>query len=57
MRTLLAGYDLTIAPVAIIERRAFARAVAIGRTVTEFEQNGKAATEICQLWTWLKEYV
>lgn len=56
-RSLLAGYKLAIAPVAIIERRAFARAVSIGRTVTEFEKNGKAATEIRQLWNWLKEYI
>jgi chromosome partitioning protein len=56
-RVLLAEYELAIAPVAIIERRAFARAVSIGRTVTEFERNGKAATEIRQLWDWLREYV
>lgn len=54
-RELLAGYGLPIAPVEITERRAFARAVASGRAVTEFENNGKAAEEIRALWLWLKE--
>lgn len=53
-RELLAGYGLPIAPVEITERRAFARAVASGRAVTEFESNGKAAEEIRALWEWLK---
>ena len=30
-------------------------AVATGRAVTEFESDGKAATEIRALWAWLKE--
>jgi chromosome partitioning protein len=54
-RTVLADYGLPIAPVEIIDRRAFARAVATGRAVTEFESDGKAANEIRQLWAWLKE--
>ncbi|MDD2407764.1 MAG: AAA family ATPase [Tepidiphilus sp.] len=54
-RTVLAEYGLPISPVEIIDRRAFARAVATGRAVTEFESNGKAATEIRALWAWLKE--
>ena len=54
-RTVLAEYGLPIAPVEIIDRRAFARAVATGRAVTEFESDGKAATEIRALWAWLKE--
>ena len=54
-RTGLAEYGLPIAPVEIIDRRAFARAVATGRAVTEFESDGKAATEIRALWAWLKE--
>ena len=53
-RELLAGYGLPIAPMEITERRAFARAVASGRAVTEFESNGKAAEEIRALWEWLK---
>ena len=54
-RTVLAEYGLPIAPVEIIDRRAFARAVATGRAVTEFESDGKAATEIRALWAWLKQ--
>jgi chromosome partitioning protein len=56
-RIVLADYCLPIAPVEIIDRRAFARAVATGRAVTEFESDGKAAGEIRVLWNWLKEQV
>jgi len=54
-RSVLSGYGLAIAPVEIIDRRAFARAVATGRAVTEFESGGKAAAEIRALWAWLME--
>jgi chromosome partitioning protein len=54
-RAALEGYDLPVAPVEITDRRAFARAVASGRAVTEFEGDGKAAVEIRALWSWLKE--
>ena len=39
----------------ISERRAFARAVASGSAVTEFDGEGKAAQEIRALWHWFKE--
>ena len=54
-RAVLAEYGLPIAPGEIGARRAFARAVATGRAVTEFESDGKAAGEIRSLWEWLKE--
>jgi chromosome partitioning protein len=54
-RAVLAGYGLPVAPIEIIDRRAFARAVATGRAVTEFESDGKAAGEVRSLWAWLKE--
>lgn len=54
-REALRGYGLPVAPVEITERRAFARAVASGRAVTEFEGDGKAAGEIRALWSWLRE--
>ena len=54
-RTALAGFGLPVAPVAITDRRAFARAIASGTAVTEFESDGKAADEIRALWGWLKE--
>lgn len=54
-RTVLEGFGLAVAPVAITDRRAFARAVATGRAVTEFDSEGKAAEEIRALWSWFKE--
>lgn len=56
-RSILEAYGLPVAPVSITDRRAFARAVATGRAVTEFEKDGKAAEEINALWTWIKEQV
>ena len=52
-RTVLEGFGLPIAPVVVTDRRAFARAVATGRAVTEFDAEGKAAEEIRELWHWL----
>jgi len=54
-RELLKAHGLPIAPVEITDRRAFARAVATGRAVTEFDSEGKAAKEIRSLWKWIKE--
>lgn len=54
-RIVLAEYGLPVAPTEIIDRRAFARAVATGRSVTEFESDGKAAIEIRAFWMWLRE--
>ena len=44
-RAVLEAYGFPVAPVAIIDRRAFARALASGRAVTEFDGEGKAAHE------------
>jgi chromosome partitioning protein len=54
-RQVLSEYGLPVCPCDITDRRAFSRAVATGRAVTEFEEEGKAAGEIRALWTWLKE--
>lgn len=54
-RHVLLGYGLPVCPYDITDRRAFSRAVATGRAVTEFEEEGKAALEIRAVWTWLKE--
>jgi chromosome partitioning protein len=54
-RAVLEGYGFPVAPVPISERRAFARAVASGRAVTEFDGEGKAAQEIRALWNWFRE--
>lgn len=54
-REALGEHGLPVAPMEITERRAFARAVATGRAVTEFERDGKAAAKIRALYAWLKE--
>jgi chromosome partitioning protein len=54
-RAVLEGYGDPVAPVPISERRVFARAVASGRAVTEFDAGGKAAQEIRALWNWFRE--
>jgi chromosome partitioning protein len=54
-REALARYGLEVAPPEVTERRAFARAIATGRAVTEFETDGRAAAEIRALWAWLRE--
>ncbi len=56
-RMLLAEHGLPLAPVEITDRRAFARAIASGRAVTEFDSAGKAAEEIRILWQWLMEQI
>lgn len=52
---VLASYGFPVCSTYIYERRAYARAVVSGRAVAEFEPNGKAANEINNLWTWIKE--
>ncbi len=54
-RQVLSEYGLPMCPHDITDRRAFSRAVATGRAVTEFEEEGKAALEVRALWAWLKE--
>jgi chromosome partitioning protein len=54
-RNVLSEYGFPVCPSDITDRRAFSRAVATGRSVTEFETDGKASIEIRALWTWLKE--
>lgn len=54
-RAVLAEYGIPVCPVEITERRAFSRAIASGRSVTEFDGSGKAAGEIRIFWNWLKE--
>jgi chromosome partitioning protein len=52
-REALGNFGLPVATVEIAERRAFARAVATGRAVTEFDPHGKAAEEIRTLLGWI----
>lgn len=53
----LAAYALPIAPTLIGDRRAYARAVASGRAVTEFEPHSRAADEVRGLYRFLKEHL
>lgn len=53
-RAALTGYGMPVAPAEITDRRAFARAIATGRAVTELEADGRAADEIRALWKWLE---
>jgi chromosome partitioning protein len=53
-KVTLVEYGLRVAPITIGDRRAFSRAIASGRAVTEFESRGKAAQEIRALWKWVK---
>lgn len=54
VRRALSRYSLPIIPVMIGFRASYARALASGRAVTEFEGEGKAAQEIRILYKWIK---
>jgi chromosome partitioning protein len=45
--------ELALAPL-IGDRVAYKRAIALGQAVVEFEPEGKAASEIKRLWSWIK---
>lgn len=52
-RVALGDYGLPVAPVAIIDRRSYSRAITCGSGASEYERKGKAAEEINKLWKWL----
>ena len=52
-RDVITNRELERVPVEIGERRAFARAVATGRSVSEFDADSTAAIEIRALWKFL----
>jgi chromosome partitioning protein len=54
-RETLVSYEIPVSPTVIGQRQAYARAMASGQAVTEFEPEGQAAAEIRQLWNWIKE--
>lgn len=56
-RKALEEYKLPVLDVEITERRAFARAVASGRAVSEFEPEGRAALEIERLWREIRRLI
>jgi len=50
-RQALETYGIPVSDVAISQRAAFSHALIDGRSVSEFERNGKAAQEIDSLWS------
>lgn len=54
-KNVLARHGLKVVPIDIGQRVSFARAVASGQSVTEFDAQGKAAKEILTLWHWIKK--
>jgi chromosome partitioning protein len=55
VREALSGQGYTVAPAMLAHRTSFARALSSGLAVTEFEQEGKAAEEITNLWKWISK--
>jgi chromosome partitioning protein len=49
------GLGAKVAPVVICQRAAYTHSVISGQTVQEFEPAGKAAEEIAQLWSWVRD--
>lgn len=39
------------------ERRAFARAIGTGESVTEFDPFGKSSQEIRSVWMWVETFI
>jgi chromosome partitioning protein len=54
-REALRGLSLPVAPVAIYERRAYPRALAVGQGVNESQPGSPAAAEISALWRHLRK--
>lgn len=52
-RSALAAYGLPVAPMVIVQRAALSHALNDGRSVTEYEPDGKAAAELHSLWSWI----
>lgn len=53
VRAVLLGHKLDVAPGAISQRAAFARALATGQAVAEWPAGAAAAEEVEALWRWL----
>ena len=56
-RVALSAYGLPVCPISIGQRMALQHALNDGRTVVEYEPDGKAAQEIRRLWRWIDEQV
>jgi chromosome partitioning protein len=54
-RVALSAYGLPVCPISIGQRMALQHALNDGRTVVEYEPDGKAAQEVRRLWRWIDE--
>lgn len=52
---VVAQIGLSLAPVMLPQRAAFAHAVAEGKTAPEIDPTGKAAEEVAALWAWVQK--
>ncbi len=55
-REALSVYGYPVAPIEVIERRSYARAIASGLGITEFD-DPRASTEVKELWNWIHQEV
>ena len=53
----LAVFSVAVSPVLIGNRAAYPDAYGVGKGVTEYEKDGKAAQEIKDLWKWLTKRI
>jgi len=49
----VAGYEVTLAPVRIVQRAAYVHSLTCGKSIQEFEPRGKGAEEIDRLYRWI----
>ncbi len=47
----------SVCPMTVGERRAFARAIGTGESVTEFDPFGKSSQEIRSVWMWVETFI
>ena len=54
VRAAVRQHGLDLAPVVLHQRAAFAHALTLGQTASEFEPDGKADAEVRQLFAWMR---
>lgn len=56
-RAAVAVHGLDVTPIALQQRAAYAHSLTAGQTAQEYEQGGKAAEEITELYAWLRTVI
>ena len=51
----VAQHGMDVAPIGLQQRAAFGHALTVGQTAPEYEPGGKAAEEVDQMLSWLRE--